>query len=96
MLNNDIIKILKKNELEIRNKFHARLKGIFGSYARGDQGVKSDLDILVDFGPEADLLHFVGLCDFLESKLDCTVDLVPLGSIREEIKADILKEAIYL
>jgi len=91
-----IVKMLEKLQPEIGDKFHARIKGIFGSYVRGDQGSSSDLDILVDFTADADLLDFVALSYFLEDKLNCPIDLVPINSIREEIKADILQEAVYL
>ena len=79
-----------------RHQFHAELKGIFGSVARGNHKKASDLDILVDFGSEADLLDWVGLAQFLEEKLCRPVDLVPLRSLRPEIKKQILAEAIYL
>jgi len=52
--------------------------------------------MLVDFDAGADLFDFVGLSDFLEEMLSCSVDVVPIRSIREEIKAQILSEAIYI
>lgn len=96
MVKETILKKLAGLQSEVQDKFHARLKGIFGSYVRGDQNSSSDLDLLVQFGPNADLFDFVGLSDFLEEKLNCSVDLVPIGSLREEIKSDILKDAVYL
>lgn len=96
MTKQTILEVLASLQPEVRDKFRAELKGFFGSYARGDESSGSDLDVLVEFGPEADLLDFVGLSDFLEEKLDCTVDLVPIGSLREEIRADVLREAVYL
>jgi predicted nucleotidyltransferase len=96
MTKKTILEILERLQAEVQDKFKAEVKGIFGSYVRGDQSSSSDLDILVEFGPDADLFDFVALSDFLEGKLNCPVDLVPISSIREEIKADILKEAVYL
>ena len=96
MTRSDILRKLGDIQPDIQGNFHAEIKGFFGSYARGDQDSDSDLDLLVDFGPEADLFDFVGLSDFLEEKLHCHVDLVPINSIREEIKAQILAEAVYL
>lgn len=96
MVSQDMLKKLRSFQDEIKGKYHARIKGVFGSYVRGDQDGQSDLDILMDFGPEADLLDFVGVSDFLEDKMGCPIDVVPVNSIRQELKDRILAEAIYL
>jgi predicted nucleotidyltransferase len=91
-----LVEVLVNLQSEARDRYKAELKGFFGSYARGDQETGSDVDVLVEFGRDADLFDFVGLADFLEEKLACAVDVVPIGSLREEIRAEILKEAVYL
>lgn len=63
---------------------------------REEENDKSDLDVLVEFEEEANLLHLVGLSLFLEEKLHLPVDVVPYDSVREEIRSHVLKEAIYL
>lgn len=70
--------------------------GVFGSYVRGEQKRGSDIDILVKFDEGATLIDFVGLSIYLENKLKIKVDIVPIDSIREEIRDKILKEAIFL
>lgn len=35
----------------IQQKYHVTQLGIFGSYVRGEQTPKSDIDILVEFEP---------------------------------------------
>ena len=77
---------------EIRRKYRAEIKGIFGSYARGDFHADSDLDLLVDFDEGADLFDLVGLQQFLEEKLGCKVNLVSQRSLREELRAAVLDE----
>lgn len=81
---------------EIRRKYRAEIKGIFGSYARGDFHADSDLDLLVDFDEGASLFDLVGLQQFLEEKLECKVDLVSRRSLREELRTSILNEMISL
>ena len=54
---------------EIRRRYRAEIKGIFGSYARGDFHADSDLDRLVDFDAGADLFDLVGLQQFLEEEV---------------------------
>jgi len=87
-----ILKTLKGLEGEIKEKYKAVVVGIFGSYARGEQKKKSDLDVLVRFYDGATLFEFGGLAIFLEEKLRIKkVDVVPLETGREE-----LKEAVYI
>ncbi len=81
---------------EIRRRYRAEIKGIFGSYARGDFHADSDLDLLVDFDEGANLFDLVGLQQFLEEKLDCKVDLVSRRSLRTELRTSILNEMISL
>lgn len=92
----EIIKILKEVNDLVRQRYKADIKGIFGSFARGEESDKSDIDILVEFGEGANLLHFVGLSLFLEEKLSQCVDIIPIDVIRKEIREPILNEAVYL
>jgi len=80
----------------VRRNYKAEIKAIFGSYVRGDQTSQSDIDVLVEFHHGADLFDFVGLSQFLEERLSCKVDVVPLDSLREELKPYVLREAIYI
>ncbi|MEO0127273.1 MAG: nucleotidyltransferase family protein [candidate division WOR-3 bacterium] len=96
MLMREIIRILQGLKKEIRHKYKAEIKGVFGSYVKGEQKENSDIDILVLFLEGATLFDLVGLADFLEKKLLLKVDIVPIDTIREEIKDNILKEAVYI
>lgn len=52
---------------------------VFGSVARGDDNVKSDVDFLVTFSEEDLYNHFDNYCDFLKSMeklLNKRIDLV--------------------
>jgi len=92
----NIISILKGLEAQIRKEYKAEIVGLFGSYARGEQKESSDIDILVRFLEGATLFNFVGLANFLEEKLIMRVDIVPVDTVREEIKEQVFKEAVYL
>lgn len=81
---------------EIRGRYKAEIKGILGSYARGDFHADSNLDLLVDFDEGANLFDLVGLQQFLEAKLGCKVDLVSRRSLRAEFRTSILNEMISL
>ena len=87
MKKGEVLEILEGVKEEVKHKYKGEIKGLFGSYARGDERKDSDIDVLVDFDESADLFDLVGLTLFLEEKLGCKVDVVSQGSLREEIKA---------
>ena len=77
-------KMIVEAKDEIRQKYKAEIKGIFGSYVRSDFYADSDLDLLVDFDDGADLIDYVNLQQFLEDRLECKIDVVSRLSRREE------------
>jgi hypothetical protein len=90
-------KILKTLELvkdEVRWKYKAELKGIFGSYSKGEEKETSDVDVLVEFSKGATLFDLSGLGDFLEQKLQCKVDIVSQRAMRKEIEANVYEDLV--
>jgi predicted nucleotidyltransferase len=75
-------------------KYKVREIGVFGSVVRGDQNKESDIDVLVDFQEDADLLDLVGLGLFLEERLGRKVDVVPRKALRKEIRDAVLHEVV--
>jgi predicted nucleotidyltransferase len=92
----NVIEILRTVTGDSLHKYKAQIKGIFGSFARGEESESSDIDVLVDFKEDADLFDLVGLSLFLEEKLKRPVDIVPTDTIKGDIRNIILKEAIYI
>lgn len=96
MTREKVIEILKAVAGDILIRYRAQVKGIFGSFARGEESETSDIDVLVDFKESADLFDLVGLSLFLEETLQMPVDVVPTDAIKSDIRDTILKEAIYI
>ena len=92
----EILKILEQLKEEMVDKYKIERIGLFGSFIKGDQKENSDIDILVEFGKEADLFDFLGLSLFLEEALKQKVDVVSKASLREELRESVLKEVAYL
>ncbi len=46
MTKEEIIKTLRFVKDEVRRKYKAEIKGIFGSYSRGEEKENSDVDVL--------------------------------------------------
>lgn len=91
-----IMKKLKDNMPLIREKYHVKSLGVFGSYVRGEQKKKSDIDILVEFEKPLGLLEFVGLELQLSKLLGKKVDLVMKTALKPKIGMHILKEVKYI
>ena len=92
----EIKEILKEHKEEVIRKYKVSEIGIFGSFVRGDQKKRSDIDVLVDFYEIPDLFKFIELEDYLRKLLRKKVDLVDKRGIRQELKDRILKEVVYL
>lgn len=85
---------LREHKPELKEKYNVKEISIFGSYIRGDETNKSDLDILVDFTQPIGLIKFIGLEEELEDILGINIDLVPKKGIKVDLKESILKEAV--
>lgn len=90
-----ILTILKQELPYLKQKFKVKTMGIFGSYARGEQTMKSDIDILVDFDAPVGFFKFIELEDYLSEKLGAKVDLVTPDALKPLIKPHIMQEAAY-
>lgn len=79
---------------ELRQKYKVKEIGIFGSYVRGEQKKRSDVDILIEFEESANLslLDFIGLETYLSKVLGVKVDLVEKHALKPRIGKRILEE----
>ena len=94
----EIREILVEHKEEVSRKYNVNEIGIFGSFVRGDQKKRSDIDILVEFAEKdiPSLLKFIEMERYLEKLLRKKVDLVRKGGIRRELRDIILKEVVYI
>jgi len=91
----EVLEILEENLGEIR-KFGVKRLGLFGSFVRGEQKGKSDIDILVEFEKGKKTFdNYMELKFFLEKLLKCKVDLVISEALKPRIKPYIMREVEY-
>jgi len=90
------IEELKAKLMPVFRRYNVTKAGIFGSYARGEQSKKSDVDILIEIGDWADLIDLARLKIALEKTLKRKVDLVEYAGIRKELKESILSNEIKI
>jgi len=91
-----IIRQIKKGLPLLRDKYRIRQIGIFGSYLRGEQKRKSDVDILVDFERTVSFFEFLALEGELSRLTRKKVDLVMKTALKPGIGTHILREVVYL
>lgn len=87
---------LTKHKEELIEKYNIKEIGIFGSFVKGEQKTKSDIDILVEFNELPDIFLLIDLEDYLKKLLHKKVDLVRKEAIRPELKDVVLREAVYI
>jgi len=66
---------------------------VFGSWARGEAGPDSDLDLLINVEPGTSLLDMIGLQQDLEDLVGSKVDVLTEDGISRHVKERILAEA---
>lgn len=89
-----ILEHLRAMQPDLRRRYPLRSLGVFGSYARGDQGPDSDVDLLVELGDDMDLLAYAGLQQELSDALGLPVDLVEREALRPRIAVQVLAEVV--
>ena len=91
-----VLSLLQGHRDHIRNIGVRRL-GLFGSFARQQQGAESDVDVLVEFEPGSKTFDaFMQLAFFLEELFERRVELVTPESLSPYIGPRIWKEIEYV
>lgn len=90
-----VIATLRSHEAELRGRgvLHAAL---FGSVARGEQTADSDIDILIELAPEAEVgvFEYVGIEQYLADLLASPVDLVDRKRLKAFVRPSAERDAV--
>lgn len=78
----------------LEKRFKVKTIDIFGSYARGEQTIKSDLDLLVTWSVPEDLFMIYDLRQYLKRKLHLKVDIIAKEFLNKHIKEQVIEEAV--
>jgi len=82
--------------LDLVAEHHASNVRIFGSVARGEARPDSDIDILVDFGPNTGLFSIVALQESLSKLLHFPIDLGDPKSLKPHVQPSVAKDQLSL
>jgi predicted nucleotidyltransferase len=92
----EVLKVKREEILRIAAQHGARNVRIFGSVARGEAKLGSDVDVLVDLEPGRSLLDHAALMLQLEELLRCKVDVATERGLRARVRDRVLREAVPL
>lgn len=87
-------RVLRVHLPELRERYSVKSLGVFGSYVRGEQKKRSDLDVLIEFEQAPTLLEFVHLKRHLSDLVGIPVDLVLKKTLKPNIGRYILAEVV--
>ncbi len=90
------MQLLRDNLADLCQEYRIGSLWLFGSYVRGEQHKRSDLDILVEFEEVPTLPKFISLERKLRDITGIKVDLVSIRALKGEIGERILRERIAL
>ena len=81
---------------EVLGRYQAANPRLFGSVARGEAKVGSDIDLLVDLLPDGgnELLRVAGIAEELSELLTTRVDVVAASLLRGEVSVSALADAV--
>ena len=88
----EITDALQSRLPHLRQTYGVVSLGVFGSYAAGQAGLGSDLDLLVEFDRPPTLFQFVRLERQLSQLLGVKVDLAMKSALKPEIGQRILRQ----
>jgi len=95
MMEKLIYNIVKELKDRIADKYELHEMRIFGSSARGDRGLDSDIDVFVHISQVSRQIeeNLFDIAYELELKFDCIIDLIVFGD--EELKGRYAEIPLY-
>jgi predicted nucleotidyltransferase len=94
-----VVELLQENHAYLAAEFGVSKIGLFGSYAKGQSGDASDIDLIIEFERPIGF-RFIELVDYLENLLGQKVDVLTAAGIQniriERIARSISQSIVYV
>jgi uncharacterized protein len=95
-MKSNLLKKYKENINKIAFSHGVRSIRVFGSFARGEENIHSDIDFLIELEPNRSLLDIISLKYDIEDLTGRKVDVVTTKGISPYLAEQIIKEAVSL
>lgn len=92
----EITQLLQADREYLRKRFRVSQMQVFGSYARGEPTINSDVDILIHYDRPPTLWMLGELRDYLTEVLGMPVDIVTEKGLKPRIREKVLTEAVKI
>ena len=92
----EAVNLLSAQLPDLRRRFGVRELAIFGSVARNEAVVGSDVDVLVEFAARPTFDNYMGLKLQLEQLFATNVDLAIRSDLRPSLRPRIEREAVHV
>jgi uncharacterized protein len=96
VITKEILRLKRDDITRLAAKHGATNIRVFGSVARDQAKHDSDLDLLIDVGPNTSSWFPAGLILDLENLLGCRVEIVTEKGLNPELRDQVLSEAIHI
>ena len=94
----EIIEFLKTNRQLLLSEYHVAKIGLFGSFARNEQNINSDVDLLIELEDGTKNIYDLkdSLRKYLSSSFERGVDIAREKYLKPYAKEQILKDTLYV
>jgi predicted nucleotidyltransferase len=93
----EVLSVLKRDVMIMKDRFGVRRIGLFGSVARDEAGVQSDIDILIELDSESvSYQKYLDLEEYLQSLFSRKVEIVTSDGISKNILPNISREVVWV
>lgn len=82
--------------LPVLKRYFIKRAAIFGSFAKGIDGVDSDMDLLIEPGNDFTMFKMLSLEQEISDLIKRKVDIVEYSALKPSIKKEVLLSAINI
>lgn len=87
---------IRQKATPIFNEYGITYAGLFGSFSRGNETQKSDIDIMIKLGKPIGMFSYMRFINTLEGTLKRKVDIMTENSINKHVKPYALREMVTI
>ena len=87
---------IRQKSIPIFNEYGVTYAGLFGSFSRGHETQKSDIDIMIKLGKPIGMFSYMRFINTLESVLKRKVDIMTEDSMNKHIKPYVMQDMITI